>query len=548
MNSVRTNDGLLYKIASLESEFEQIHRLNYETFVEEIPQHGANPERRLVDKFHDENTYIICLDGDELAGMLAVRDKRPFSLDRKLSGLDSYLPPSRSICELRLLSVKMERRYRKVLLGLFTSLASYCEEKKYDLAVISANVAQGKLYRNLGFVPFGPEVGSGGAMYQPMYLTPESYHRMKDSTKLLSRMTGTDGVAPVSQMRINLLPGPVDVCGEAVKAMSAPPVSHRSDDLTAELGRVKSLLSSITGAGNAALLMGSGTLANDALAAQLSLEERKGIVLSNGEFGERLVDHGRRWGLSFDTIGKEWGKGFSREEIGEAIARNQGASWLWAVHSETSTGVLNDAGMLGELCAENGIELCLDCISSLGTVPVDLSRVYMATGTSGKGLRSYPGLSFVFHNHDIRSRPDKLPRYIDLGLYTESPGTPFTLSSNLLFALGASLDDLRPEERYARIRLLSGRLRGKLSDAGFDTVAEREHEAPAIITIPLPERLGSRVLGMRLERSGYYLNWRSDYLLERNWIQIALMGDCTEAGLEALVGLLSEEAKSRRRA
>lgn len=545
MNSVRTNDGLLYKIASLESEFGQIHRLNYETFVEEIPQHGVNPERRLVDKFHDENTYIICLDGDELAGMLAVRDKRPFSLDRKLPGLDSYLPPSRSLCELRLLSVRKERRYRKVLLGLFTSLASYCEEKKYDLAVISANVAQGKLYRNLGFVPFGPEVGSGGAMYQPMYLTPESYYRMKDSTKLLSRMNaGT----PVSGNQMNLLPGPVDVCGEAVRAMSAPPVSHRSEELTAELGRVKSLLSSITGAGGVAVLMGSGTLANDALAAQLSLEGGKGIVLSNGEFGERLVDHARRRGLSFDTVWKEWGKGFSREEIGEVIARNPGAPWLWAVHSETSTGVLNDAGMLGELCAESGVALCLDCISSLGTVPVDLSRVYMATGTSGKGLRSYPGLSFVFHNHDIRSRPDKLPRYIDLGLYTEAPGTPFTLSSNLLFALGASLDDLRPEERYARIRSLSDRLRGKLSAAGFGTVAERGHEAPAIITIPLPERLSSRVLGMRLERSGYYLNWRSDYLLERNWIQIALMGDCTEAGLEALVGLLSEEAKSRRRA
>jgi aspartate aminotransferase-like enzyme len=548
MDRERMNDGLLYKIASLESEFEQIHRLNYETFVEEIPQHGENPERRLVDKYHGENTYIICLDGDELAGMLAVRDKRPFSLDRKLPGLDSYLPPSRSLCELRLLSVKKERRYRKVLLGLFTSLASYCEEKKYDLAVISANVAQGKLYRNLGFVPFGPEVGSEGAMYQPMYLTPESYYRMKDSTKLLSRMTGTDGGAPVSRKHMNLLPGPVDVCGDAVRAMSAPPVSHRSEELTAELGRVKSLLSSITGARHAAILMGSGTLANDALAAQLSLGEGKGIVLSNGEFGERLVDHARRWGLAFDSIEKEWGKGFSREEIEEAITRNPGAPWLWAVHSETSTGVLNDASMLGGLCGENGIALCLDCISSLGTVPIDLSRVYMATGTSGKGLRSYPGLSFVFHNHEIESRPDKLPRYIDLGLYAESPGTPFTLSSNLLFALGASLDDLRPDDRYARIRSLSGRMRERLSAAGFEIVAERGHEAPAIITIPLPERLGSRTLGMRLERSGYRLNWRSGYLLERNWIQIALMGDCADAELDALVGLLSEEVKSRRRA
>ena len=148
---------MVFKIASLDREYEQIHRLNYETFVEEIPQHGENAEKRLVDKFHGENTYIICLDGEELTGMLAVRDRRPFSLDEKLTGLDSYLPSSRSLCELRLLSVRKDRRYRKVIMGLFMHLAAYCEEKKYDLALISANVSQEKLYRNLGFIQFGPE-------------------------------------------------------------------------------------------------------------------------------------------------------------------------------------------------------------------------------------------------------------------------------------------------------------------------------------------------------------------------------------------------------
>ena len=548
MERERTNDGLVFKLASLESEFEQVHRLNYETFVEEIPQHGENPERRLVDKYHDENTYIICLDGDDLAGMLAVRDRRPFSLDLKLPELDSFLPPSRSLCELRLLSVKKERRYRKVLLGLFVSLASYCERKKYDLAVISANVAQEKLYRNLGFVPFGPEVGSEGARYQPMYLTPESYNRMKDGTKLLSRMPEADGRGSAAIKHMNLLPGPVDVCEKAEKAMSAPPESHRSEELTQELRRVKSLLSVLTQSKHAAVLMGSGTLANDALAAQLSLSKGKGIILSNGEFGERLIDHARRWGLESGTLKKEWGAVYSREEVADAISRYPGARWLWAVHSETSTGVLNDAEMLGELCAGNEIALCLDCISSLGTVPIDLSRVYMATGTSGKGLRSYPGLSFVFHNRDIDSRPDRLPRYIDLGLYAESEGTPFTLSSNLLYALGASLDNLRLDERYTRIRSLSDRLRRRLTQAGLGIVADMGHEAPAIITIQLPERISSRTLGKRLERQGYRLNWRSGYLLERNWIQIAIMGDCDEAGLDALVDLLSEEEKVRRRA
>ncbi|MCI0482808.1 MAG: GNAT family N-acetyltransferase, partial [Candidatus Dadabacteria bacterium] len=389
MNRNVMND-LLYKIAALESEFEQIHRLNYKTFVEEIPQHGENPERRLVDKFHSENTYIICLDGGELAGMLAVRDKRPFSLDQKIPGLDSYLPDSRSLCELRLLSVRKERRYRKVLLGLFTKLAAYCEEKKYDLAIISANVAQGKLYRNLGFIPFGPEVGSEGARYQPMYLTPESYYGMKERSKLLSRMYEP---APAAKKPVNLLPGPVDVSPDTERAMSGTPVSHRTEEFNEDLSRVKELLSSITGAKHTAVMMGSGTLANDAVAAQLSLAEGKGLILSNGEFGERLIDHARRWGLPFDTVEKEWGEGFRRHEVGDAISRDPGTSWLWAVHSETSTGVLNDAGALGEVCAERGVSLCLDCISSLGTVPLDLTGVFMATGASGKGLRSYPGLS-----------------------------------------------------------------------------------------------------------------------------------------------------------
>jgi aspartate aminotransferase-like enzyme len=545
MDPETMQDGLLYKIAGLDSEFEQIHRLNYETFVEEIPQHGENPERRLVDKFHAENTYIICLDGEELAGMLAVRDKRPFSLDQKLPGLESYLPRSRSLCELRLLSVKKERRYRKVLLGLFTKLAAYCEEKKYDLAIISANVAQGKLYRNLGFIPFGPEVGSDGARYQPMYLTPESYYKMKDRTKLLSRMYEP---APAEKKPVYLLPGPVDVSADTERAMAGTPVSHRTEEFTGDLGRVKQILSSITGAKHTAVLMGSGTLANDAVAAQLTLTEGKGLILSNGEFGERLMDHARRWGLSFNAVEKKWGERFSCEESEKALDTNPGTSWLWAVHSETSTGVLNDAGMLGEICAERGIDLCLDCISSLGTVPLDLSCVYMATGVSGKGLRSYPGLSFVFYNHDIASRPDRLPRYLDLGLYAESAGTPFTLSSNLLSALKASISNFSAEERYAELRKRSDWLREKLSDAGYDIVAEKGYESPAIITIPLPERLVSRVLGMKLERSGYYINWRSVYLLERNCVQIALMGECREDSLSPLIDLLRDEMKSRHRA
>ncbi len=65
-----TYQPLIYKIATEPHEFELIYRLNYRTFVEEIPQHSANREKRLIDRFHEENTYIVCMNGAELLGWL----------------------------------------------------------------------------------------------------------------------------------------------------------------------------------------------------------------------------------------------------------------------------------------------------------------------------------------------------------------------------------------------------------------------------------------------------------------------------------------------
>lgn len=166
--------ALEFKIATEDREFELIHQLNYRTFVEEIPQHQATASRRLVDKFHDENTYLIALCGAELAGMVAIRGQRPFSLDQKLPDLDSYLPAGRSVCEIRLLAVDKPFRYGPVFQGLSALLWQYSQKQGYDLAVMSGTTRQTKLYRRAGFTPFGPLVGTADAQFQPMLLTLET--------------------------------------------------------------------------------------------------------------------------------------------------------------------------------------------------------------------------------------------------------------------------------------------------------------------------------------------------------------------------------------
>jgi hypothetical protein len=172
---------ILFKLAAEPWEFEQIHRLNYQTFVEEIPQHPANPEGILIDPFHDENTYIIAVHGRRVVGMVALRGQRPFSLDRKLPDLDSFLPLARRPCELRLLATTPECRHGFVFRGLVDLLVRHGIDQGYDLAVISGTVRQAKLYRHLGFIPFGSLVGTTEALYQPMYLTLEGFRKASKS-------------------------------------------------------------------------------------------------------------------------------------------------------------------------------------------------------------------------------------------------------------------------------------------------------------------------------------------------------------------------------
>ena len=507
---------LIYKVADEPREFELIHALNYRTFVEEIPQHARNFSRRHVDRFHAENTYVICMAGDELAGMVSLRAKRPFSLDDKLPDLDAYLPAGRRLCEIRLLAV--EKRFRKtgVFAGLVARLVQLARARGYDLALISGTVRQLKLYRHLGFEPFGPLVGPAEAQYQPMLLTLERFERSTGSIFLGQ----------------SYLPGPVTPRARVREKLAEPALSHRGERFRVLLEEVQSKLKRLAGARHVSVALGSGTLANDMVGAQL---HGHGLVLSNGEFGERLVDHAQRWGLAFDTYRCPWGRPFDRGELASRLARRP--RWLWFVHCETSTGMLNDLETIKALCARSSTAVCVDAVSSLGSVPCNLERVAFASGVSGKALAAYPGIALVLH-HEAPAPNPRVPRYLDLALYC-SGEVPFTQSSNLLAALAAALEGAGPR-RYETLRDDACFLRERLRAAGLQCVAPVEHASPAIVSVALPASTSSLHAARRLADRGFVVAHASRYLLERNWIQIALMGEYSRQGLADLVEALEE--------
>lgn len=532
---MNTTVNYVFKIASENWEFDQISRLNYSTFVEEIPQHSENSAKILIDKFHKENVYIICLNADnKIIGMVCFRDKRPFSLDAKVANLDAYLPKDKkNICEIRLLTISKEHRKGLVLKGLINTLFEYCMSKGCNIAVISGTLRQLKLYRHMGFVAFGDVVGTKEAPYQPMYLTIEKAKENLDNVFFYNKINNEN------TLYINLLPGPVDIQKDIQYEFSKTSISHRSDSFKKLFLRLKTNLCTLVKARNVQVFTGSGTLANDVVAGQLSLIDKPGLIISNGEFGERLIDHASRIGLSFKSLKVQWGRTFDKNEIEGILNTNKDIEWLWAVHLETSTCILNDIDMLKNICSLRKIKLCLDCVSSIGTTPIDMEKVFLATGVSGKALGAYTGISFVFYNDSIKKSP-KLPRYIDIGYYEEKDGIPFTISSNLIYSLDAAVEKVLKEDKYTSIKETSIFLRDQLQLMGLKVVNPIEFSSYSVITIEIPNYIKSTEIGKALEKQNCYISYNSEYLIKRNWVQVYIIGNTEKENVKTFLNLLKK--------
>lgn len=514
-------DTYHFKAATEAWEFEALERLNHETFTTEIPQHPAQAEGRLRDRFHEENHYLIALHGRELVGMVALRERRPFSLDAKLPDLDRFLPPHRSLCEVRLLAIKREHRVPGVFKGLLESLVRECGRRGHDLAVISGALRQAKLYHHMGFVDFGPVVGTSEAPYQPMFLRAQTF---------AARVEGV--LEP-----LNFLPGPVPIPLGVRKALARPPLYHRGQPFRRLFDSARAQLKALSGAPYVQIMLGSGTLANETVAAQLSLLPAPGLVLSNGEFGDRLLEQARRWGLEFRSVRTDWGRPLDLDQVREALVAEPPAAWIWAVHGETSTGVLNPLEGLKALCREHGADLALDCVSTLGAVPIDLAGVRFAAGSSGKALAGFPGLALAFHDRPLEPS-DRLPRYLDLGTWDQAEGTPFTHSSNLLAALEVALQRFQGEGPFQALASQALRLRQSCGAWGLPILASAEWAHPSALTLALPSTIQASAFGEAMQARHIQLGWQSGYLRARNWIQVCLMVPHPEEDFAHLLGAL----------
>lgn len=540
----------VFKRAETAEEFEEVHRLNYRTFVHEIPQHADPGDGRLVDKFHHKNTYFIVLANDRLIGMISGHGEPPYSVADRMPDSSVLHAPGTRPMEVRLLAIEPGKRKTTLCFGLLFVLYQHAQKLGYTHLFISAVKERIPLYRRLGFEQLGPPVAQGRAAFAPMVLTvgrlPKKVEQMR-----LQWASHIDRLARLGKETICLLPGPVTTAPAVRAAFHLPPIYHRGPEFIELYQKVRRTLGDLVGGRDVALLNGSGTLANEAVAATMAADDSvgRGLLLVNGEFGERLACQAKRFGLAPRQLSWTWGQPWDLDEVDAALAEEVRTSdarpWVWGVHQESSTGVLNDLAGLVRVAQRYGALVCVDCISSLGAVPIDLRGVYLATAATGKSLGAYAGVAIIFANREEISRLDlsRVPSYFDIGAALASRGPRYTFPSPVLQALDAALDGYstaaRASASYERYAHLGSFIRRQLRKNGVEPLAHETWACPVVTTFTPPADDSSAVFVDRCRQWGFSIGGQSSYLAERRLVQIASMGAVDRHDLELLFAQMS---------
>jgi alanine-glyoxylate transaminase/serine-glyoxylate transaminase/serine-pyruvate transaminase len=355
--------------------------------------------------------------------------------------------------------------------------------------------------------------------------------------------------------RLLLGPGPSNVHPRVLEAMAQPLVGHLDPAFLALLDDVQERLRRLFGTRNPMTLplSATGSAGMEACLVNL-LEPGDEIVVGvAGVFGTRMCDVASRAGARVTRVDTEFGSALTPEAMGEAISSVR-PKVVAFVHAETSTGVCQPVEGIAQAARAAGAMVVLDCVTSLGGLPISLDEWGIDAAYSGtqKCLSCPPGLSPVSLSErameSIRNRRAPVQSwYLDVTLLAGYLGPQRVyhhtapISSVLALAEGLRLvDEEGMETRTARHYQAAQALIDGLAPLGFTPLVEPGQRLPMLNSVRLPEALMTegREADLRrrlLENHGIEVGAGLGPLAGRIW-RIGLMGE--NARLECVERLL----------
>lgn len=293
-----------------------------------------------------------------------------------------------------------------------------------------------------------------------------------------------------------LAPGPTMVPPEVLLAMAQPVIHHRTPEFEALFAEVRRGLQWLFQTRQEVLILAaSGTGAMEGAVVNVCSPGEAVLVLKGGKFGERWAEICQAYGLTVIPLEVAYGKAVDPQEVAAALRKHPGLAAVFATHSETSTGVLNDLEAIAAVVRQTPALLVVDAITSLGVVdlPTDAWGLDVVVGASQKAIMLPPGLAFACLSERAWAAAGRalLPRYY-FNFLTERKSqaghqTAWTPAVSLIAGLKAALDLLQAEGLpgiFARHERLARATRAAIAALGLSLFAERPSPAATAVKVP----------------------------------------------------------------
>ena len=349
-------------------------------------------------------------------------------------------------------------------------------------------------------------------------------------------------------------PGPVNVAKNVRMAICKDDICHRESDFDCLLQSVENKLLKLFEIKNvdnyrAVVITGSGTAANEAILSS-AVGNKNILILSNGEFGERLFNISRIHDKNTFLLEFPWGERLDLERI-EAYLKEHDIDIVAMVHHETSSGMLNSLEKVGALAKANDSMFIVDCVSSAGAEVIDMEKCHIAycSSSSSKAIGSYSGLSFVIGKTEEFKKLKDLPvksTYLNLykfyhfiEAFSQTPNTP---AVPLFYALEQALANILNQgvsNRHASIKRKANFLRQGMLNLGLKFLIDQKDMCSVLTTVHIPFHIDVGIFRQKLREKSIII-YEGKGCFKNKVFQVGNIGELTFIEIEFFLDSLRE--------
>ncbi|SAK59251.1 class V aminotransferase [Caballeronia catudaia] len=298
---------------------------------------------------------------------------------------------------------------------------------------------------------------------------------------------------------------------------------------------------------SAVLMTGSGTAAVESMIAGLVPEGGRLLVVENGVYGDRIAQIAKQYGIDHEVVKYEW---MQAPDLDAIIALLDGGKFtnVAIIHHETTTGRLNAVDKLSRACAERGIGLLLDAVSSFGAEAIDFDGGGIAAiaATANKCLHGVPGAAFVIASRGALKHAASRTYYLGiarLATLQDQRNTPFTPSVHAYYALVEALREFEEEggwrARHAHYAKLAEQVRSGLASLGIESALPPEESSVVLRAYRLPAGMTYETLHDALKAKGFVI-YAGQGGLSKELFRISTMGALDANDMDRLISAFVE--------